>query len=129
MQSMGLESLNLISKVKNIDGRLPVRGILRKPDDEEKGVNDLKPGLKEDGSNVNQNGVGDDENSKPISYASKLTDAVKPKVNFRHLESLEKVDEADVVLPRQSIKNMRNKFANTLVGYFLCNRLAFPVVD
>ncbi|KAK1419472.1 hypothetical protein QVD17_28644 [Tagetes erecta] len=47
-----------------------------------------------------------------VSYADKLNEGVK--VNFRHLESDEKVGDAGVVLPRESVLNMKNKFANTL---------------
>ncbi|KAJ0838662.1 hypothetical protein HanPSC8_Chr14g0597401 [Helianthus annuus] len=51
------------------------------------------------------------------------------KVNFRALESNESVEGADVVIPLSSVKQVTDRYANTLYGYFLGKRLAFPVVD
>ncbi|XP_022030699.1 uncharacterized protein LOC110931622 [Helianthus annuus] len=51
------------------------------------------------------------------------------KVNFRSLETSEKQDGCDVVLSRESVKVVHDKLANTLYGYFLGDRVAFPVVD
>ncbi|KAJ0576426.1 hypothetical protein HanIR_Chr05g0224291 [Helianthus annuus] len=51
------------------------------------------------------------------------------KVNFRMMESSESVDGADVVIPLSSVKQVTDRYANTLYGYFLGKRLAFPVVD
>ncbi|XP_021970148.1 uncharacterized protein LOC110865195 [Helianthus annuus] len=51
------------------------------------------------------------------------------KVNFRSLETSEKQDGCDVVLSRESVRVVHDKLANTLYGYFLGDRVAFPVVD
>ncbi|KAJ0669380.1 hypothetical protein HanPI659440_Chr17g0700501 [Helianthus annuus] len=45
------------------------------------------------------------------------------------MESAEKVDGADVVIPLSSVQQVTDRYANTLFGYFLGKRLAFPVVD
>ncbi|KAK1431842.1 hypothetical protein QVD17_08560 [Tagetes erecta] len=57
--------------------------------------------------NASQGGVD------PMNYASKLKEGVK--INFRRLESETRVEEADVVLPREAVMNMKQRFANTLV--------------
>ncbi|KAK1408345.1 hypothetical protein QVD17_40048 [Tagetes erecta] len=56
--------------------------------------------------NASQGGVD------PMNYASKLKEGVK--INFRRLESETRVEEADVVLPREAVMNMKQRFANTL---------------
>ncbi|KAJ0813964.1 hypothetical protein HanPSC8_Chr17g0779781 [Helianthus annuus] len=67
---------------------------------------------------------------EPLSFASVVnTEKEKVKVNFRMLESSESVDGADVVIPLSSVKQVSDRYANTLYGYFLGKRLAFPVVD
>ncbi|XP_021987007.1 uncharacterized protein LOC110883597 [Helianthus annuus] len=64
------------------------------------------------------------------SYASKLNAGrPKPKVNFRFLESLDKIDDTDVDIPVESVKKVQDRFTNVLFGYFLGKRLAFPVVE
>ncbi|XP_022014455.1 uncharacterized protein LOC110913946 [Helianthus annuus] len=45
------------------------------------------------------------------------------------MESSESVDGADVVIPLSSVKQVTDRYANTLYGYFLGKRQAFPVVD
>uniref|UniRef100_A0A251VKA9 Uncharacterized protein n=1 Tax=Helianthus annuus TaxID=4232 RepID=A0A251VKA9_HELAN len=42
------------------------------------------------------------------------------------MESSEVVDGADVVIPLASVKQVTDRYANTLYGYFLGKRLAFP---
>ncbi|KAK1419527.1 hypothetical protein QVD17_28701 [Tagetes erecta] len=49
---------------------------------------------------------------EPMTFASKLKEG--GKINFRRLESENLVDEADVVLPREAVINMKQRFANTL---------------
>ncbi|KAK1424513.1 hypothetical protein QVD17_19843 [Tagetes erecta] len=56
--------------------------------------------------NTSQDGVD------PMNYASKLKEG--GKINFRRLESESLVDEADVVLPREAVITMKQRFANTL---------------
>ncbi|XP_021985786.1 uncharacterized protein LOC110881979 [Helianthus annuus] len=66
----------------------------------------------------------------PLSFAKVVNNTTeKVKVNFREMESTESVDGADVVIPLSSVKQVTDRYANTLYGYFLGKRLAFPVVD
>ncbi|KAJ0453051.1 hypothetical protein HanRHA438_Chr15g0730871 [Helianthus annuus] len=69
-------------------------------------------------------------NASPVSFAHIVKNTKeKVKVNFRAMESAEKVDGADVVIPLSSVQQVIDRYANTLFGYFLGKRLAFPVVD
>ncbi|XP_071687999.1 uncharacterized protein [Rutidosis leptorrhynchoides] len=51
----------------------------------------------------------------------------KKKVNFRYIES-EKHDGVDVVIPIESVLEASDRYKHTLYGYFLGQRLPFPVV-
>ncbi|KAJ0903194.1 hypothetical protein HanPSC8_Chr08g0346201 [Helianthus annuus] len=67
--------------------------------------------------------------SNPMSYVDSVVANDLKKVNFRALASSDKRDGCDIVLPRESVRSVQDKLANTLYGYFLGDRLAFPVVD
>ncbi|KAF5759598.1 hypothetical protein HanXRQr2_Chr16g0743201 [Helianthus annuus] len=68
--------------------------------------------------------------AEPVSFAHIVKNTKeKVKVNFRAMESAEKVDGADVVIPLSSVQQVTDRYANTLFGYFLGKQLAFPVVD
>ncbi|KAJ0942865.1 hypothetical protein HanPSC8_Chr03g0097231 [Helianthus annuus] len=68
--------------------------------------------------------------TEPVSFANAVKNSQeKVTVNFREMESSEVVDGADVVIPLASVKQVTDRYANTLYGYFLGKRLAFPVVD
>ncbi|KAI3802202.1 hypothetical protein L1987_30332 [Smallanthus sonchifolius] len=72
----------------------------------------------------------DREAGNPLTFAKVVQQEKKSvKVNFRHMESSDKVDGVDVVIPLSSVKEVNDRFANTLYGYFLGKRLAYPVVD
>ncbi|XP_021968930.1 uncharacterized protein LOC110864167 [Helianthus annuus] len=45
------------------------------------------------------------------------------------MEPVETREDADVVIPREVVKKVQEKFDNVLYGYFLGNRLPFPVVE
>ncbi|XP_021996210.1 uncharacterized protein LOC110893407 [Helianthus annuus] len=64
-----------------------------------------------------------------MSYADSLLGNKSLKVNFRSLVSESVHEGCDVVLPRESVRSVHDKMANTLVGYFLGDRVAYPVVD
>ncbi|KAJ0887512.1 hypothetical protein HanRHA438_Chr09g0391641 [Helianthus annuus] len=66
---------------------------------------------------------------KPASYADSFRGANAMKVNFRSLATDEKQDGCDVVLSRDSVRVVHDKLPNTLYGYFLGDRVAYPVVD
>ncbi|GJZ02490.1 reverse transcriptase domain-containing protein [Tanacetum coccineum] len=43
--------------------------------------------------------------------------------------ALKKVENSDIVLPRDAIDKVKNKYENSLVGYFIGKSLAFPIVQ
>ncbi|XP_071741046.1 uncharacterized protein [Rutidosis leptorrhynchoides] len=52
------------------------------------------------------------------------------KVNFRDIEqSVTEDADYDVILPINSVKEANSRYKNTLYGYFLGRRVAFPVVQ
>ncbi|GJW88944.1 putative reverse transcriptase domain, reverse transcriptase zinc-binding domain protein [Tanacetum coccineum] len=51
------------------------------------------------------------------------------KLNFRSFVNEEKVENSDIVLPRDAIDKVKNKYENSLVGYFIGKSLAFPIVQ
>ncbi|XP_021991394.1 uncharacterized protein LOC110888163 [Helianthus annuus] len=65
------------------------------------------------------------------SYADKLQskNRTKREVNFRFMQTDEVREDADIVIPREVVKQVQEKFENVLYGYFLGNRLPFPVVE
>ncbi|GJZ66116.1 hypothetical protein Tco_0622812 [Tanacetum coccineum] len=78
---------------------------------------------------VNLTGWDNDDNSGIKSFAnvvsaSKLTS----KLNFRTLFNEDKVEETDFVLPLAAVEVVKHKFDNTLVGFFVGQKVAFPFV-
>ena len=64
------------------------------------------------------------------SYAAKVQGHdMNSKVNFRSLQSVESDEDVDVVIPIEAVKKVQERFSNVLYGYFLGERLAYPVVD
>ncbi|GKG46884.1 hypothetical protein Tco_0504081, partial [Tanacetum coccineum] len=55
-------------------------------------------------------------------------DKPNKKVNFRPLINKEKVNNSDFVLPMEAIVAAKNKFSNSLVGYFVGKIIAFSLV-
>lgn len=69
--------------------------------------------------------------SKP-SFASIVNNNVnvKRKVNFRLLETnLPIEDGVDLTFPKEVVIDMRKRYDCTIFGYFLGNRVSFPVVE
>ncbi|GJX02179.1 retrovirus-related pol polyprotein from transposon TNT 1-94 [Tanacetum coccineum] len=67
--------------------------------------------------------------SKPVSFASILnSEQVNKKVNFRSFVNEERVENSDTVLPKAAMESVKNRYVNSLVGYFVGKSLAFPVV-
>ncbi|GKB23312.1 nucleotide-binding alpha-beta plait domain-containing protein [Tanacetum coccineum] len=63
-----------------------------------------------------------DANDDPSHVPSK-------KLNFRSFVNEEKVENSNIVLPRDAIDKVKNKYENSLVGYFIGKSLAFPIVQ
>ncbi|GJR05392.1 putative reverse transcriptase domain-containing protein [Tanacetum coccineum] len=56
-------------------------------------------------------------------------DNTKKKINIRTLISEDKVENSDFVLPIESIQIVKNKFANSVVGFFVGKGIVFPLVQ
>ncbi|GKB65487.1 cysteine-rich receptor-like protein kinase [Tanacetum coccineum] len=56
------------------------------------------------------------------------TRSTNKKVDFRSLVNEERVDNYDTVLPMSAMEKVKNRHANSLVGYFVGKSLAFPIV-
>ena len=69
-------------------------------------------------------------NEHKLSYASmfKTNNAFK-SVNICELRNEERVEGAHVTIPLKEIEDVSARFANTLYGYFIGKRLAFPIVE
>ncbi|XP_021994822.1 uncharacterized protein LOC110891434 [Helianthus annuus] len=67
--------------------------------------------------------------SKPASYADLVKNQKVQQVNFRSLACSVQHEDCDIVLPVESVRVVQDKLANTLFGYFLGDRIAFPAVD
>ncbi|XP_022040559.1 uncharacterized protein LOC110943111 [Helianthus annuus] len=136
------------TRLLNIDGKTycPRRGVLTSQQQGPTVVNIIDELTKitvpvesaEKKSEVSKNADLDDEefweNSKkdnPISYAEKLMSRTRNKreVNFRFMQSEETRDDADIVIPKEVVQKVQDKFENVLYGYFLGNRLPYPVVE
>ncbi|GJR54170.1 hypothetical protein Tco_1404691 [Tanacetum coccineum] len=61
-----------------------------------------------------------------VLYANPLN---SKRVNFRSLLNEEKVESYDCVLPQDIADVVKNRYENTIVGYFLGKSLAFPIVQ
>ncbi|XP_022030846.1 uncharacterized protein LOC110931776 [Helianthus annuus] len=136
------------SRTLNIDGKTfcPRRGVSSDNQQGQKVVNiideltkitvpvDVQTDGQHDANLETVNLVGDRSNlnlSPQATYADRVKNNMKGKreVNFRLLESMETVEEADVVIPKEAVRQVQKKFENVLYGYFLGDRLPFPVVD
>ncbi|GJT28085.1 hypothetical protein Tco_0908360 [Tanacetum coccineum] len=69
------------------------------------------------------------DNSGIKSFAN-VVSASKPmsKLNFRTLLNEDKVEETDFVLPLAAVEVVKHKFDNTLVGFFVGQKVTFPLV-
>ncbi|GJU91233.1 hypothetical protein Tco_1303656 [Tanacetum coccineum] len=56
-------------------------------------------------------------------------DYTKKKINIRTLINEDKVENSDFVLPIESIQIVKNKFANSVVGFFVGKGIVFPLVQ
>ncbi|GJX13352.1 hypothetical protein Tco_0205110 [Tanacetum coccineum] len=77
----------------------------------------------------------DSQNSEPIkkvtsSFASVLQNKpMRKAVKIKELRSEEVVEGATMTLPFEAVEEVSSRFANTLYGYFIGKRLAFPLVE
>ncbi|GJZ25338.1 zinc knuckle CX2CX4HX4C containing protein [Tanacetum coccineum] len=69
----------------------------------------------------------------PISYVGAVgaNNKDQPKVmsNFRHLLAYLVFNGVDISIPRKVVEKVSSRLENTLYGYFIRKRMAFPVVE
>jgi len=146
------EPSGLAAKLKSIDGKfVPSSGILKNATVMSKSLKvaaeeDVKEGGQGDACKDNSQldkdvtqeqkcaDGGTDPSSEPKKNQPTYADSLKVKannrkVNFRKVENSMKTAGIDVYLPRESVRLMQDKMANTIFGYFLGERLAYPVVE
>ncbi|GJU72093.1 zinc knuckle CX2CX4HX4C containing protein, partial [Tanacetum coccineum] len=90
--------------------------------DKEVSVTSAEPTV---GTKPNKGGVDD---SQPKGWWEDNEVRSNPKVNFRAMVNHEKIDNSDFVLPITAIHAMKHKFENSLVGFFVGKKVAFPLV-
>nr|GEZ73459.1 hypothetical protein [Tanacetum cinerariifolium] len=74
-------------------------------------------------------GMNHRSSSQQFMYAKVVNpDRVKNKVNFRVLESEVDNVEVDFIVPMASMQEVNDRFTNSLYGYFIGKRIAFPLV-
>ncbi|GJU43505.1 hypothetical protein Tco_1200771 [Tanacetum coccineum] len=146
IKSSSTGGTGLASKIRNIEGniRLPIRNVtFMKPlNDKVDAGNEASMGDKqqyvEENTRTREGGEDPgvkatksrDANAQATSFASILTAGNKiPKINFRTLFNEERVDDVDCVLPIEDVEIAHSRFANSLVGFFVGKRVAFPLVQ
>ncbi|GJW74410.1 retrovirus-related pol polyprotein from transposon 17.6 [Tanacetum coccineum] len=68
--------------------------------------------------------------TKKSSFASVLNERpLKKIVKIKEMRSVERVNGAAVALPFAVVEAVNARFTNTLYGYFIGNRLSFPLVE
>ncbi|GJX86848.1 zinc knuckle CX2CX4HX4C containing protein, partial [Tanacetum coccineum] len=95
-------------------------------------VNDTKEpdGVMHVSSLENKEGSLEKNKSKPSSFASILQNNTSNKtVKLQELHNTDCVEGAAVTIPIEAVEEVSARFANTLFGYFIGKRLAFPLVE
>ncbi|XP_021996309.1 uncharacterized protein LOC110893511 [Helianthus annuus] len=128
---------SLFSKPLKIDGNplLPRRGVVQQEPKMINIIDELEKVIVPVHEDINTadhtRGEEHVKGANTMSYADKVknTSSKKREVNFRSLDSTETKPDADVVIPREVIRKVQEKFENVLYGYFLGNRLPYPLVE
>ncbi|GJS49209.1 hypothetical protein Tco_0599330 [Tanacetum coccineum] len=128
------------SYVESLDGRLHAK-------DSGLPSNKTMPPINEDASEifgepaasvnvVEDNMVNQDTTTKStaftFSFANILNRNSNPNkkiVKIQELRNPERVDGAAVAIPMEAVEEVSSRFSNTLYGYFIGKRLAFPLVE
>jgi hypothetical protein len=64
------------------------------------------------------------------SYAGATSnEPMKYMSNFRRLEYRKIINGVDLIVPMKVVEEVNTRYENTLYGYFLGKRIAFPDVD
>ncbi|GJR55416.1 hypothetical protein Tco_1405937 [Tanacetum coccineum] len=135
LKSSSSNETNLASKVRNIEGkiRMPIRNVTFTKPLNDIISNDVLMGNEPayDDSIWNSTNVKDATSCMGTKSFVNVVAASKPnpKLNFRTLFNEDKVENTDFVLPVENVMAAQNKFANSLVGFFVGKRVAFPLVQ
>ncbi|GKB92899.1 retrovirus-related pol polyprotein from transposon TNT 1-94, partial [Tanacetum coccineum] len=119
--------------VKNKDGTIlrPVRGAPIQPKPLVKPTAEPQHNTGWEDPLVNAMQTKETNYSKP-SFVNVVNGAANssqnPKIKFRPLTNAERVDNFDFVLPVEAVKAVIHKFENSLVGFFVGKKVAFPLV-
>nr|GEX20135.1 hypothetical protein [Tanacetum cinerariifolium] len=74
-----------------------------------------------------------DINSKPVSYAGVAGESnskqFKSKANFRSMVADKVFDGVNISISQKVVEKVSVRFENTLYGYFIGKRMAFPIVE
>ncbi|GKA67000.1 hypothetical protein Tco_0766808 [Tanacetum coccineum] len=81
-----------------------------------------------------ENLVHQDNSEKPSAFTYSFANVLnrnpnKKMVKIHELRNTETVDGASVAIPMEAVEAVSTRFANTLYGYFIGKRLAFPLVE
>ncbi|XP_021991414.1 uncharacterized protein LOC110888182 [Helianthus annuus] len=135
------QNSSLLNKPVRIDGNplIPCRDVVPKDpkvinviDELQKITIPVHPDTSGSNSQDTQHGYSSGPiHEEPVSYAEKLMSQNRNKreVNFRFMQSVETREDADIVIPKEVVQKVQDKFENVLYGYFLGNRLPYPVVE
>ena len=121
----------IAAKVTNVDGRstleLAGHGDSQVPLQQPLHATVMTGNIQDEGKT--SSGVGS-QSAPKLSYASMFkTKNTFKSVNICELRNDERVEGAHVTIPLKEIKDVSARFANTLYGYFIGKRLAFPIVE
>ncbi|GKC34256.1 zinc knuckle CX2CX4HX4C containing protein [Tanacetum coccineum] len=126
-----IKATDIASKIKNIKGkiRMPIRNVtfvqplndVNKNPNVDPVVSRVEPILNRlNATPKNQTG----------SFASVVQhNVVKKVVQVKELRNNVNVDGAAVAIPLDAVEEVSSRFVNTLYGYFIGHRLAFPLVE
>ncbi|GJR76641.1 hypothetical protein Tco_0089006 [Tanacetum coccineum] len=133
IKSSSSDVAGLAAKVRNIEGkiRMPVHNVtFTKPLNDIASTRHDEEGCnKEQSVEANSQYVGN-MNKVSNSFASVLQHKhTKKTVAISELRNNEQVEGAAVVIPMEAVKEVSSAFDNTLYGYFIGKRLAFPLVE
>ncbi|GJR20091.1 zinc knuckle CX2CX4HX4C containing protein [Tanacetum coccineum] len=118
-----LKANAIASKVVSIDGKF----LPRRYTTYQEPLKDVS--LTKDPTPKEGDKVVDQPIEKP-SFASVVHETPSKKiVKIKEMRSEETVNGADVALPIEAVEAVNARFTNTLYGYFIGNRLAFPLVE
>ncbi|GJX08557.1 reverse transcriptase domain, reverse transcriptase zinc-binding domain protein [Tanacetum coccineum] len=154
IKSTPFESTNIASKIKNIEGkiRMPIRNVTFVQPLNDVTTTNLtlngefgKEGSANIGNPNSDNDVGvkraelqqSVNSTMPTSRSSQVDSfanvvqhkVVKKVVQVKELRNSETVNGAAVAIPLDVVEEVSSRFANTLYGYFIGHRLAFPLVE